>query len=170
MRLAPSHRAASTVLLVFAAAGTFASAYRTPVAKRHNPAAPSPLDTANTNLFFDQLLDHSNPSAGTFKQRYFFSQGAWTGSGAPIVLNNPGEQTADGFSTDLTSPYSLQHALMQSLGAAGVVLEREYSTLPSQPGVCRLTTRPTRPILGPVFAVPGLNHGQPTILAAGSSH
>lgn len=84
-------------------------------------------DPASLDYFFDQLLDHKNPSAGTFKQRYFFSKGFWTGEGAPIVLSNPGEQTADGFWLDLTAPGSLQMAMMEALGAAGIILEREFS-------------------------------------------
>ncbi|KAG8883709.1 hypothetical protein FRB97_006020 [Tulasnella sp. 331] len=93
--------------------------------------AKSKLPPEATDLFFDQLLDHTNPSAGTFKQRYFFSKGNWTGAGAPIVLSNPGEQSADGFWNDLVHPGSLQLALMQALGAAGVVLEHRYWGLSS---------------------------------------
>ena len=75
--------------------------------------------------YFDQLLDHSNPSLGTFKQRYFFDDTLWTGDGAPIVLTSPGEQEADGFQNWLSDPYSLPWPLMKSLGAAGIILERE---------------------------------------------
>lgn len=104
----------------------------------HDPPPPPPPKTTNavTNLastdnYFDQLIDHNNPSLGTFKQRYFFSDEFWTRQGAPIVIMNPGEQSADGFDTELTSPASLQRALMMSLGAAGVVIERKPITRPS---------------------------------------
>ncbi|KAG9041014.1 hypothetical protein FS837_012847, partial [Tulasnella sp. UAMH 9824] len=90
------------------------------------PAATGAVAFANTAYYFDQLLDHNNPSRGTFKQRYFFSDEFWTRQGAPIVIMNPGEQSADGFDAELTSPASLQRALMMSLGAAGVVLEHRY--------------------------------------------
>ncbi|KAG9045423.1 hypothetical protein FS837_006333 [Tulasnella sp. UAMH 9824] len=90
------------------------------------PAATGVVAFANTAYYFDQLLDHNNPSRGTFKQRYFFSDEFWTRQGAPIVIMNPGEQSADGFDAELTSPASLQRALMMSLGAAGVVLEHRY--------------------------------------------
>lgn len=37
--------------------------------------------------FFNQLLDHSNPSLGTFPQRYWFNDGYYN-EGGPIVLFN----------------------------------------------------------------------------------
>jgi hypothetical protein len=39
----------------------------TPVTDKSGAALP-PL---NTTYFFDQLIDHNNPSRGTFKQRYY---------------------------------------------------------------------------------------------------
>ncbi|KAG8895851.1 hypothetical protein FRC01_012164, partial [Tulasnella sp. 417] len=91
------------------------------------PADDDPASaSAGTAYYFNQLIDHGNPSLGTFKQRYFFSDEYWTRQGAPIVLGNSGEQSADGWDADLTSPASLQRALMMSLGAAGVVLEHRY--------------------------------------------
>ncbi|KAG9045422.1 hypothetical protein FS837_006332 [Tulasnella sp. UAMH 9824] len=91
------------------------------------PPAPGDIDElASEAHYFDQLIDHKNPSRGTFKQRYFFTDKFWTQQGAPIVLNNPGEESADGFDAWLTSPVSLQKALMRSFGAAGVVLEHRY--------------------------------------------
>ena len=80
--------------------------------------------TAEIEYFFDQLIDHTNPSLGTFKQRYWFSAAVWAGQGSPIVLANPGEQSAEGFNADLTG-HSMMNALMRELGAAGIVLERE---------------------------------------------
>lgn len=80
---------------------------------------------ASNPYFFDQLIDHTNPALGTFKQRYFFSDTYWNGQGAPIIVTTPGEQSADGFDTDLTGS-SMQNAMMQILGAAGIVLEHRY--------------------------------------------
>jgi hypothetical protein len=37
--------------------------------------------------FFDQVLDHSNPSLGTFQQRYWFYEDYYR-QGGPIVLFN----------------------------------------------------------------------------------
>lgn len=73
--------------------------------------------------WFDQLIDHNNPSAGTFKQRYFFSDQYWTGNGAPIVLQTAGETSADGWWAQMQLGH-LQNKIMGELGAAGVVLER----------------------------------------------
>ncbi|KAG8896042.1 hypothetical protein FRC01_012063, partial [Tulasnella sp. 417] len=95
-----------------------------------NPPPPPASSSANLQAsqphYFDQLIDHNNPSRGTFKQRYFFTDELWTQQGAPIVISTPGEQSADGFDTELTSPASLQRAVMMNLGAAGVVLEHRY--------------------------------------------
>ncbi|KAG8898767.1 hypothetical protein FRB99_007177 [Tulasnella sp. 403] len=96
-------------------------------AKNATNDKPPPLP----NYFFDQLLDHTNPSLGTFKQRYFFNDTLWKGQGSPIVILNPGEQSADGFDLELTSLGSLQRALMESIGAAGVVIEHRYWGLSS---------------------------------------
>lgn len=106
-------------------------------------------DQVTTPHYFDQLIDHNNPSLGTFKQRYWFSDEYWTRQGAPIVLSNPGEQSADGFEYDLINPVTLQGALMMSLGAAGVVLERTSITCSS--------IKPTVSDL-PVQTVIGANH------------
>lgn len=34
--------------------------------------------------YFEQLLDHDNPDAGTFMQRYFYSTTYWKGPGSPV--------------------------------------------------------------------------------------
>lgn len=34
---------------------------------------------------FQQLIDHSNPSLGTFSQRYWWSSEWWTGEGSPVA-------------------------------------------------------------------------------------
>ncbi|KAG8902532.1 hypothetical protein FRB99_004367 [Tulasnella sp. 403] len=96
-------------------------------AKNATNDKPPPLP----NYFFDQLLDHHNPSLGTFKQRYFFNDTLWKGQGSAIVILNPGEQSADGFDLELTSLGSLQRVLMESLGAAGVIIEHRYWGLSS---------------------------------------
>lgn len=35
---------------------------------------------------FDQLVDHKNPSLGTFKQRYWYSTEYWHGPGSPVRI------------------------------------------------------------------------------------
>ncbi|KAG8893624.1 hypothetical protein FRB99_001833 [Tulasnella sp. 403] len=118
-----------TLLLV----GLSCSAAVTVVAFRQHHTSRLHTSTANTiasdssfgvDHYFDQFIDHANPSLGTFKQRFFFNDTFWTGQGAPVVISNSGEDAADSSYPDLTEPSALQHALMKSLGAAGVVLER----------------------------------------------
>jgi hypothetical protein len=38
----------------------------------------------NGTGFFTQLLDHDNPSAGTFQQRFWWSNEYWEGPGSPV--------------------------------------------------------------------------------------
>ena len=52
------------------------------------------LPPLNTTYFFDQLIDHDNPSLGTFKQRFWFSAEFYEPGGA-IVLMTPGEANAE---------------------------------------------------------------------------
>lgn len=33
---------------------------------------------------FDQLIDHNNPSLGTFKQRYWYNTTYYKGPGSPV--------------------------------------------------------------------------------------
>lgn len=51
-----------------------------------------PIDTV---YLFDQLIDHSDPSKGTFKQRYWHTW-EWYKPGGPIIITTPGEGNADG--------------------------------------------------------------------------
>jgi hypothetical protein len=38
--------------------------------------------------FFDQLLDHNNPSKGTFKQKFWWNIEFWDGPGSPVSLQS----------------------------------------------------------------------------------
>ena len=54
-------------------------------------AAP-PGDAAATsptikNATFEQLIDHKNPSLGTFSQFYYYSTEFYKGPGSPVVSN-----------------------------------------------------------------------------------
>ena len=55
------------------------------------------LPPLNTTYYFDQLVDHSDPSKGTFKQRYWHTWEFYK-TGGPIILMTPGEVNADGLS------------------------------------------------------------------------
>ena len=70
------------------------------------------LPPYSTTYYFDQLIDHNNPSLGTFKQRYwhtyeFYEPGKFhsfitsfglvmPSTGGPIILMTPGEANAQG--------------------------------------------------------------------------
>lgn len=75
---------------------------------------------------FDQLLDHSDPSLGTFAQRYWYSAEHWKGPGSPIILVNPGEQAADNFNTTYFGLKRLPGLLAQESGGAVVIMEHRY--------------------------------------------
>ncbi|KAG8950857.1 hypothetical protein FRC04_007089 [Tulasnella sp. 424] len=104
-----------------------ASAFGSPHFMKRDPLQPrqGTQKQYDTEYYFDQLIDHGNPSAGTFKQRFFFSDEYYKGQGSPIVIGTPGEQSADGFYADLTG-YSIMNKMMDTWGAAGVVLEHRY--------------------------------------------
>ena len=52
------------------------------------------LPPLNTTYHFDQLIDHNNPSLGTFKQRFWHTSQYYE-AGGPIVLFTPGEDNAE---------------------------------------------------------------------------
>ncbi|KAF9023153.1 peptidase S28 [Hymenopellis radicata] len=80
---------------------------------------PNP-EKYNTTYWFDQLIDHANPSLGTFKQRYFFS-GEFYQPGGPILLENVGEQNADGNAND-----SIIDLVAQATTSASIALEHRF--------------------------------------------
>lgn len=45
---------------------------------------------ANGTGFFTQLINHDDPSAGTFQQRYYYNAEFWAGPGSPVNSNRPG--------------------------------------------------------------------------------
>jgi hypothetical protein len=42
------------------------------------------LNDAMGSAFFDQLLDHNDPSKGTFKQKFWWNTEFWEGPGSPV--------------------------------------------------------------------------------------
>ena len=55
---------------------------------RSRPIIPedfSALDSTVYNATFQQLIDHANPSLGTFSQFYYYSIEYWKGPGSPVV-------------------------------------------------------------------------------------
>ncbi|CEJ82356.1 hypothetical protein VHEMI02426 [[Torrubiella] hemipterigena] len=77
------------------------------------------------NGTFDQYIDHSNPSLGTFKQRYWVNDEHYAGPGAPIILHGPNESAADRgiwYSTNMTA----DGYLAQEVKGAAIVIEHRY--------------------------------------------
>ncbi|OAA33206.1 Peptidase S28 [Moelleriella libera RCEF 2490] len=74
---------------------------------------------------FQQLIDHKNPSLGTFTQRYWYNDEFYKGPGSPIVLNAPGEFAADNY-LGYTKNVTLQGVFAQTNGGAVILLEHRY--------------------------------------------
>ncbi|KZT71695.1 hypothetical protein DAEQUDRAFT_723773 [Daedalea quercina L-15889] len=91
-----------------------------PVVDRNGTELP-PL---NTTYYFDQLIDHNDPSLGTFKQRYWHTW-EWYGTGGPIILNTPGETNADGYEAFLVNS-TINGMIAQEHSGATIVLEHRY--------------------------------------------
>lgn len=53
----------------------------------HNPAVPANAQLDANEAIFEQLIDHNNPSFGTFQQRYWWSTEFWNGTGSPVGLS-----------------------------------------------------------------------------------
>lgn len=91
------------------------------------------------NATFSQYLDHSDPSLGTFEQRYW-----WNGQnykpGGPVFIFNPGESSADemiGYLSNGTVP----GYYAQEFNGAAIVIERMCSSLGGRRGeFSRLTS------------------------------
>ncbi|KAI0058076.1 peptidase S28 [Artomyces pyxidatus] len=79
-----------------------------------------------TTLYtFDQLIDHTNPSLGTFKQRYWMDWEFYK-PGGPIVLNTPGEENAEDYTGYLTNETIVGQIAQQQHGASIVIEHRYY--------------------------------------------
>ncbi|KAI0832760.1 peptidase S28 [Trametes gibbosa] len=100
------------------------------------PPVPAPADAPvtsrngtqlppyNQTYYFDQLIDHTNPSLGTFKQR-FWTTYEWYEAGGPVVLFTPGEANAQPYSGYLTNR-TVNGQIAQELGGVTIVLEHRY--------------------------------------------
>ncbi len=83
-------------------------------------------ETVNGWGTFDQLIDHANPSLGTFKQRFWYGTEYWAGPGSPIYLVTPGEQSATGFNRTWLTNARLSGLFANQTGGAVVILEHRY--------------------------------------------
>ncbi|KAK3326755.1 serine carboxypeptidase S28 [Apodospora peruviana] len=77
------------------------------------------------NATFEQLIDHSNPSLGTFSQRYWWNTSYWAGPGSPVLLFTPGETRADTYTGYLTNK-TIMGLYAQAIGAAIILFEHRY--------------------------------------------
>ncbi|KAJ3558317.1 hypothetical protein NM688_g1004 [Phlebia brevispora] len=82
------------------------------------------LPPLNTTYIFDQLIDHNNPSLGTFQQRYWTTWEFYE-SGGPIVLFTPGEANAEPYTGYLTN-LTINGQIAQQEHAATIVLEHRF--------------------------------------------
>ena len=56
------------------------------------PVPPPAVDASHAiqgAATFQQLIDHKNPSLGTFSQRYWWSSEWWAGEGSPVRDTSP---------------------------------------------------------------------------------
>ncbi|THH17760.1 hypothetical protein EW146_g3119 [Bondarzewia mesenterica] len=78
----------------------------------------------NTTYYFDQLIDHTNPSLGTFKQRYWHTWEFYE-PGGPIILMTPGEANAAPYYGYLTNR-TINGLIAQQEKGATIVLEHRF--------------------------------------------
>lgn len=83
------------------------------------------INAANLGSF-EQLIDHDNPSLGTFSQRFWYSDEFWAGPGSPVVFFTPGEVEASGYTGYLTNK-TITGLFAQAVGGAVVMMERTMS-------------------------------------------
>jgi hypothetical protein len=81
-----------------------------------NLPADTQAATTYSNATFSQLIDHSDPSLGTFEQFYYYDTTYWKGPGSPVVLFTPGEINVTGYQSYL--------GLNRTTGAFDVILEQ----------------------------------------------
>ncbi|KAJ3558315.1 hypothetical protein NM688_g1003 [Phlebia brevispora] len=86
--------------------------------------AGTTLPPLNTTYYFEQLIDHNNPSLGTFQQRYWTTWESYE-PGGPIILFTPGEINAEKYTGYLTNS-TINGQLAQQENGATVLLEHRY--------------------------------------------
>ncbi|GLB34086.1 putative to MEROPS serine peptidase family S28 [Lyophyllum shimeji] len=91
-----------------------------PVVSRNGTELPS----YDTTYYFDQLIDHNNPSLGTFKQRFWHTYEFYE-PGGPIILTTPGEANADGYYPYLTN-FSIHGQIAQQQNGSTILLEHRF--------------------------------------------
>lgn len=98
-----------------------------PILELATDADPYPFANTSTTGqgIFKQLLDHDDPSLGTFDQYFWWSSEYWQGSGSPVVFFTPGEVAAEGYQGYLTNR-TITGLFAQAIGGAVVMMEHRY--------------------------------------------
>ncbi|KAL0955656.1 hypothetical protein HGRIS_001883 [Hohenbuehelia grisea] len=91
-----------------------------PVVSRNGTQLPP----YNQTYIFDQLIDHNNPSLGTFKQRFWHTYEFYE-PGGPIILMTPGEANAQPYSGYLTNR-TINGLIAQQQNGSAIVLEHRF--------------------------------------------
>ncbi|KAK1225127.1 hypothetical protein PQX77_011942 [Marasmius sp. AFHP31] len=82
------------------------------------------LPPYNTVYWFDQLINHQNPSLGTFKQRFWHTYEFYE-PGGPIILTTPGENPGTFAYEDLTNA-TIYGLIAQQEHGSVVVMEHRF--------------------------------------------
>ncbi|KAF5358904.1 hypothetical protein D9758_004828 [Tetrapyrgos nigripes] len=90
-----------------------------PVVSRNGTELPP----YNFTYYFDQLIDHNNPSVGTFKQRFWHTYEFY--EPGPIVLMTPGEANAEPYSGYLTNR-TITGTTAQRNNGSVIILEHRF--------------------------------------------
>ncbi|KAI0029922.1 serine carboxypeptidase S28-domain-containing protein [Vararia minispora EC-137] len=90
----------------------------------HGPLSSATLPPLNTTYIFDQLIDHSNPSLGTFQQRYWMNWEFYV-EGGPIIIFTPGEANAAPYTGYLTNR-TINGQIAQQEKGATIVIEHRF--------------------------------------------
>ncbi|KAI5357330.1 putative peptidase S28, alpha/Beta hydrolase [Septoria linicola] len=91
---------------------------------QHMPGGEPPKRDFYDNSTFKQLIDHNNPSLGTFDQFFYYDTTYWK-PGGPVILFTPGEVNATRYYSYLTTNRTTG-VLAEEIGAATIVLEHRY--------------------------------------------
>ncbi|GJJ15866.1 hypothetical protein Clacol_010144 [Clathrus columnatus] len=91
------------------------------------------LPPLNKTYFFDQLIDHNEPSKGTFKQRFWTTWQEYESVvnfsvrhvGGPIILMTPGEVNAEAYIGYLTNA-TINGLVAQANNGTTIVLEHRF--------------------------------------------
>ncbi|KAK0220796.1 serine carboxypeptidase S28-domain-containing protein [Armillaria nabsnona] len=90
----------------------------------HHTLKARALPPYNTTYYFDQLIDHNDPSKGTFQQRYWHTAEHYQ-EGGPIIFMNAGEVNAAPYYGYVTNS-TINGVIAQKYSGAAIVLEHRF--------------------------------------------